>query len=150
MSWQTFIKLLTAIVPFVWVVGGIIYERPVEGYSASQIAILMFAFFANFLVWIYFKKNPDSNVKNNKIDLGEVDVYIELYNGKILTKTIRGFYDEITECYSVAENRVAYFMEKVRKENVLEVDEGYFLNIRREIRSVAIGEKKSYIFTLPE
>lgn len=83
-------------------------------------------------------------VKTKTIDLGQAEVIIQLYTGQVIKKTIKGIYDEVFESYSPCKHRIQYFMEKVRKENVLEIMEGHYVNIAQEIKSVTVGEIQPY------
>lgn len=83
-------------------------------------------------------------LKTKTINLGQVEVVILLYSGQIIKKNIKGIYYESSESYIPAEHRLGYFMEKVRKENVLEIEEGHFINIAKEIKSVTHGEISPY------
>lgn len=74
------------------------------------------------------------------IDLGQAEIIIQLYTGQIIKKLIKGVHDKVFGCYSPCSQQIKYFMEKVRKENVLEIEEGHFINIAKEIKSVTVGE----------
>jgi hypothetical protein len=79
-------------------------------------------------------------IKKKTIDLGQVEVVIVLYSGQIIKKTIKGYHDEGWGYYSPAKQVLSSFLEKVRKENVLEIMEGHFINISKEVKSVTYGE----------
>lgn len=83
-----------------------------------------------------------------EINLGQVDVFIELYTGKVITLTLKGTYDEVFECYSPVMQQLKYFLEKVDKNNLLEISKGYRLNIRQEIKSVLVGEIQDFKITV--
>ena len=85
---------------------------------------------------LFAKKEKEST----EINLGKVDVFIELYSGKVITHTLKGIYDEVFECYSPVSQQLSSFLEKVDKHNMLEISKGYRLNIRQEIKSVVVGE----------
>lgn len=91
-------------------------------------------------------------VKTKTLDLGQVEVVIQLYTGQIIKKNIKGVYDEIMGdgYYSPAKHQLSYFMEKVRKENVLEIMKGHSVNISQEIKSVTYGEILPYTIEVKE
>lgn len=84
-------------------------------------------------------------VETQQIDLGQVEVEIELYSGEKITKTIKGIYCESFESYSPCKHQLKYFMDKVKKENVLEISKGKFINISKEIKTVSYGEIKPLV-----
>lgn len=94
------------------------------------------------LGWLFNNKEEEKR----PVDIGQVEVFIELYNGKVITKVIKGTYDTFMDgYYSPVEHQLSYFMEKVRKDNVLEISKGYSVNIAKEIKSVVIGDRKPLI-----
>lgn len=88
--------------------------------------------------------NKKEEVKEQKmLELGQAEVFLELYSGKTITLKIKGrqYFDGY---YSPVKDELRSLTEKIEKNNVLEVDKGYFLNIRQEIKSVLIGPITSY------
>lgn len=82
--------------------------------------------------------------ETTEINLGKVEIFLELYNGKVITVNLKGTYDEVFECYSPVKHVLNRFLEKVDKDNMLEVSKGYRLNIRQEIKSVLVGEIQDF------
>ena len=90
-------------------------------------------------------------IKTKTLDLGQVEVIIQLYSGQIIKKNIKGVHDEIMDgYYSPAKHQLQYFMERVRKENVLEIMRGHYVNVAQEIKSVTHGEILPYKIEIKE